>query len=394
VNKSILFVSHDAELMGAPMVLLHLVKWVKLNTDYDVTVLLKAGGPLQTEFEALGEVYQWRAGQLSSSIGIRIISKLNAIAGKPPVYVPFPKKLQKKKFALVYLNTADVTGWAPMLKATYRCPVIAHIHELSYSIKAYFPDAFNRENLTAIDHYIAASKSVADNLLLSYSLAEDKVSIFNEFIPIDEISKPTIDLAAIKDELGIKGKFVVGASGQAGWRKGTDLFIQLAYWVNKKLPDNNIVFFWVGHQSNEAAAQAEYETSKLNLKEKVIFTGSKKNPQNYFQVFDVFTLMSREDPFPLVCLEAAALKKPVFCFKESGGIPEIITDDIGAVFDYGDITAMAEGIIAAYQQPDKTILQGKNAARAVQKYDVNIIAPQLFKLINKYAHTANNSSAK
>jgi glycosyltransferase involved in cell wall biosynthesis len=394
VNKSILFVSHDAELMGAPMVLLHLVRWVKQNTDYEVTILLKAGGPLQTEFEAQGEVYQWRSAQLSSAVGPRIISKLNAIAGKPPVCIPFPQKLQKKKFALIYLNTADVTGWAPMLKGMYHCPVIAHIHELSYSIKAYFPDAFNEENLAAIDHYIAASKSVADNLLLSYSLPKDKVSIFNEFIPVDEISKPTIDLAVIKDELGIKGKFVVGASGQAGWRKGTDLFIRLAYLVNKKLPDNNIVFMWVGHQSHEAAAQAEYEIDKLNLKDKVLFTGSKKNPQNYFQAFDMFALMSREDPFPLVCLEAAALKKPIFCFKGSGGIPEIITDDIGAVFDYGDVAAMADGIIAAYQQPDKTIRQGENAARTIRKYDVNIIAPQLFKLINQYAHNANNSFNK
>ncbi|WP_259065427.1 glycosyltransferase family 4 protein [Mucilaginibacter sp. X4EP1] len=394
MNKSILFVSHDAELMGAPMVLLHLVRWVKLNTDYEVTVLLKAGGPLQTEFEALGEVYQWRPEQLSSSIGLRIKSKLNAVAGKPPVYIPFPPKLQKKQFGLVYLNTADVTGWAPMIKKMYRCPVIAHIHELSYSIKAYFPDAFNRENIDAIDHYIAASKSVADNLLLSYSLSKDKVSIFNEFIPVDEISKPTIDLATIKDELAIKGKFVVGASGQSGWRKGTDLFIRLAYLVNEKLPDNNIVFMWVGYQSHEAVAQAEYETDKLNLTGKVIFTGSKKNPQNYFQAFDVFTMMSREDPFPLVCLEAAALKKPVFCFKGSGGIPEIITDDIGAVFDYGDVAAMAEGIIAAYQQPDKTIKQGENAARMIRKYDVNIVAPQLFKVINQYAHNANNSFNK
>jgi glycosyltransferase involved in cell wall biosynthesis len=394
LGKSILFVAHDAELMGAPMVLLHLVKWVKLNTDYNISILLKAGGPLQSEFEDVGKVYYWREGLLSSEISARIGSKWNKIAGKPPVYVPFPKELQAERFSVVYINTADVTPWAPMLKKIYNCPVIVHIHELAYSIKAYFPNAFNAENIAAIDHYIAASKSVADNLVSSYNLPEEKVSVFNEFIPIDEISKPTIESATIRNELGITGKFVIGGSGQAGWRKGTDLFIQLAYWVNKKLPDSNISFVWVGNQSNEAAAQAEYEVNKSGLKGKVVFTGSKKDPQNYFQTFDVFALTSREDPFPLVGLEAMALKKPVFCFKDTGGIPEIINNNIGEVFNYGDVEAMADGIINAYQHPDDTLQKGKNAGVAVQKYDVGMIAPQLFKLVNQYAHISNKPPIK
>jgi glycosyltransferase involved in cell wall biosynthesis len=394
LGRNILFVAHDAELMGAPMVLLHLINWVKLNTDYNISILLKAGGPLQAEFEAAGKVFYWREGLLSPAISSRIGSKWNKMTGKPPVYVPFPKELQSKEFSVVYMNTADVTPWAPMLKKMYNCPVIAHIHEMAYSIKTYFPKAFDAENIAAIDHYIAASKSVADNLVHSYNLPGEKISVFNEFIPIDKISKPTIEPAIIKDELGIAGKFIIGGSGQAGWRKGTDLFIQLAYWVNKKLPGNNIAFVWVGNQSNEAAAQAEYEINKSGLKGKVIFTGSKKDPQNYFQTFDVFTLTSREDPFPLVSLEAMALKKPVFCFKDTGGIPEIITANIGEVFNYGDVEAMADAVIKAYQHPDDILQKGKNAGVAVQKYDVGMIAPQLFKLVNQYAHATNNSLMK
>ena len=377
---------HDAALMGAPMVLLHFIKWVKQNTDCDITILLKEGGALQTEFEEQGTVYYWRPNQLSSSIGKRFISSLNRLANKSPLYIPYPQKLKEKKFDIIYLNTADTTHLAPMLKALYKCPVIAHIHELSYSISVYFPQAFDVQNTSAIDHYIAASQSVADNMLRSYNIPQQKVSVFNEFLSINEISKISIDLAAIKDELGIKGKFVVGASGQAGWRKGTDLFIQLTYLVNKKLPVNNIAFVWVGHQSAEAAAQSAYETEQYSLSGKIIFTGSKKDPQNYFQAFDLFTLTSREDPFPLVCLEAAALKKPVFCFKGSGGIPEIINDTNGMTFDYGDVEAMADGIIAAYKQPDETKKAGENAAEMIKRYDVNIIAPQLFKLIDSYGN--------
>ncbi|MDB5146539.1 MAG: hypothetical protein JWQ57_559 [Mucilaginibacter sp.] len=371
------------------MVLLHFAKWIRKNTDHNITMLLKDGGPLQTEFENLGEVYYWRPDQLSSAPGMRIISKLNMLTGKAPAYVPYPQNLRRKKFSLVYVNTADTTDLAPMLKDRYKCPVIAHIHELSYSINAYFPDAFSALNLLAIDHYIAASKSVADNLLLNYNIPQQKISVFNEFVPLNEITKVSIDLPVIKDELGIKDKFVAGAAGQAGWRKGTDLFIRLAYLVNKKLPVNNIVFIWIGYQSAEAAAQSLYEIEKYNLGGKIIFTDSKKDPQNYFQAFDVFALTSREDPFPLVCIEAAALKKPIFCFKASGGIPEIIDNNTGMTFDYGDIEGMADGIIAAYNQPDKTRRTGENAAEMIKQYDVNIIAPQLFKLISSYENAGD-----
>ncbi len=380
---------HDAALMGAPMVLLHFIKWIKQNTDCNITILLKQGGPLQTDFEKLGDVYLWRPGLRSSSVGLRIASAVKKLVNSPPSYIPYPKKLRSQKFDIIYINTADATHLAPMLKAMYKCPVIAHIHELSYSIKAYFPEAFEAKNIAAIDHYIAASQSVADNLLLAHHIPKQKVSVFNEFVPLSDMAKTTIELQQVKRELGITESFIVGASGQAGWRKGSDLFIQLAWLVNKKLPGNNMVFLWVGHQSKEMAAQAEYEIEKLNLKSKVIFTGSKRDPQNYFQTFDLFILTSREDPFPLVCIEAAALKKPIFCFKNSGGIPAIITPDTGATFDYGDIEAMAHGIIAAYAQPNQIKQMGENVAEMIKSYDVNVIAPQLYKFISTYDNNGN-----
>jgi glycosyltransferase involved in cell wall biosynthesis len=80
------------------------------------------------------------------------------------------------------------------------------------------------------------------------------------------------------------------------------------------LPANRIKFVWVGYQSAEEYAQAVYEAEKLGLEKTVIFTGLKESPQDYYQLFDLFLLSSREDPFPLAALEAAALGKPLFCF--------------------------------------------------------------------------------
>jgi glycosyltransferase involved in cell wall biosynthesis len=383
-KKKILFVLHDAALMGAPMVMLHFLRWLNVHSKVDITILLKCGGPLEAEFGKIAPVYIWRPGMLPSSIYLRVLAAFRKAVGKKGVAVPFPPELKSSRFDLVYLNTADTMELGPLLKELYQCRLLAHIHELSYSLNAYFSHAFSAENQNAVDDYIAASDSVRLNIQKSYGIPSGRINVINEFIPVAEIARPDIDPLHIKKELGLTAGFVVGAAGQAGWRKGTDLFIRLAAVVNKLLPDNDIVFMWVGHQSTDVSAQTAYEIDRLQLAEKICFTGQKNVPQNYFQLFDLFALMSREDPFPLVSLEAAALSKPILCFRDTGGIPEIIDDSTGGVFAYDDVTAMAECVISFYKDRSKLQAIGRNAAKLVQQYDVDILAPKLLALIDAY----------
>ncbi|MDB5088621.1 MAG: hypothetical protein JWR09_2615, partial [Mucilaginibacter sp.] len=170
MSKRILFVLHDARLMGAQIVMLQFIKWIKLNTDYQVTMLLKADGELLPAFEKLGLAYVWRPGLRSPALGNRTINVFRRIMGKPELELPFPKALAGERFNFVYLNTADSLAFAPLLKQFYRCPFYAHIHELSYSLQAYFPNAFNAENNAAVGHYIAASDSVRKSLIDKQSI--------------------------------------------------------------------------------------------------------------------------------------------------------------------------------------------------------------------------------
>jgi len=369
--------------MGAEMVSLHFLRWIKQNTNTAITILLQAGGPLLNEYEKLGELYLWRPGLPLLTFGGRLSNALRRKLRKKDNFIPFPKQLKNRQFDLVYLNIAGTVGMAPFMKRLYGCPVVAHIHELSYTMQAWHPNALTPDNLAAIDQFIAASKSVKDNLVRNDGIDAKKVTVFNEFIRVGEITKPTIASASMKHMLDIEGCFVVGAGGQAGWRKGTDIFMQVARQVNQLMPENEIKFIWVGYQSHEVKAQTDYETDKLGLQGKVIFTGSKTSPQDYLQVFDLFLLTSREDPFPLIALEAAALEKPIYCFKDTGGIPEIISQETGRAFDYGDVDSMAKGIVNAYQNQEVLRKEGKKAAELVQQFDVNVIAPQLFNFINR-----------
>jgi len=68
----------------------------------------------------------------------------------------------------------------------------------------------------------------------------------------------------------------------------------------------------------------------LQLKEHNIhFIGMMPHSYDSLLPFDIFLLSSREDPYPLVVLEAAFQKVPTICFKEAGGIKEFVGDDAG-----------------------------------------------------------------
>jgi glycosyltransferase involved in cell wall biosynthesis len=164
------------------------------------------------------------------------------------------------------------------------------------------------------------------------------------------------------------------------------LFLQTVINLNQKYSANNIKFLWVGYRSEEFISQFEYEVKRINqaqLGEKVIFIDSVPQPQDYFQLFDIFLLSSREDPFPLVMLENAALGKPVFCFDQSGGSTEFVGDDAGVIVPYADTNAMADAIFNYLQVPDKLKAMGQAGLSKVQRYDVEKGAGHILEIIQQ-----------
>jgi glycosyltransferase involved in cell wall biosynthesis len=149
-------------------------------------------------------------------------------------------------------------------------------------------------------------------------------------------------------------------------------------------PDNNIKLVWVGAVTHEFSCQYTYEAKLLGITDKIVFTGTKVSPQNYFQLFDVFALTSREDPFPLVAIEAAALNKPVVCFENSGGMPEFIKDgENGLVISYGDVNQLAIQLLILMDDENLRLKMGEQAGKLIADFDVNVAAPKIMQLIEQ-----------
>lgn len=379
--KKVLFVVHDASRTGAPIVLLHLLEWIKANTDVKITCLILKSGEMDGYFSALADVVFWNEETYQTKLPLRLMSRLHKIVYDEPIYQKFPKKLAEQPFDLIYINTVAATSVIPLLKRTYNCPVICHIHENSFTINNHYSDSLTTEIKSCIDRFIAVSDSTKDNLTAGQNISADKITVCRPFISVKQIREVSASVEATKKDLGITNEFVAGGSGLTTWRKGIDWFIRLAFELNRLDPDNRIKLIWVGQESREFKNQKNYELRRLGIEDRVIFTGSLKNPQNVFQIFDVFTLTSREDPFPLVCLEAASLNKPILCFDKSGGMPELVAEGAGKVIQYGDVAAMAAAIVHLAKHRSELIPLGAKAKELVTRFDVDAIAPRIFGIM-------------
>src|SRR5689334_15759774 len=75
MSVKVVFISHDASRTGAPIVLLHLLNWIKQNTGVEFLIIMGNGGELEDRFHALGEAHVWN--QMSSPRKNKLLNILN-----------------------------------------------------------------------------------------------------------------------------------------------------------------------------------------------------------------------------------------------------------------------------------------------------------------------------
>lgn len=369
-RPKVLFISHDAGRHGAQILLLNFLRWFKANSATPFEILLKRGGELAKDFEALAPVHVWG--------GVGAAS--DDVAHQHGLIEYF----RQANIGLVYSNTIT-NGEVLGALAGLNCPVICHVHELDHWIN-YQTSADNTALIKRhTTHYIAVSQAVRRVLAETLAVDDGQMEVVYEFAPIStqHVSNPLY----LHQKLNLPQEAqVVGGSGTTDWRKGPDIFVQLAATVLRHNPHRPIHFVWVGGESaGPVYGQLQHDIHRLGLDGRVHFLGAHPNPADFFAGFDVFALVSREDPFPLVSLEAAALGKPVVCFDGSGGAKEFIETDSGFVVPYLNVDVMADRVLELLTSEDLRQRMGQCAAQKVrERYTVKVVGPQLAEIIKQF----------
>ncbi len=244
----------------------------------------------------------------------------------------------------------------------------------------YAPAGGYIDALHKADLLMMGSHAVKDFYLNNFSVDPSKVSVIYDFIADEDPLRAA--LVDIREVYNIPASAkIVGGMGSLQWRKGYDIFSYVAREVIERSPDT--YFIWVGGNKRSYEYKLlEREVRLLGLAHRLILAGEQTDINSYYEAFDVFLLTSREDPFPLVCLESALAKTPIICFENAGGMPEFVREDAGYVVEYVNIDQMAEKSLALLN--DETLrkqMGDVGRERALNNHTISKLGPSILKLI-------------
>ena len=329
VKKKIIFISHESSLTGAPVMLLNLLSLLKRTNLFDIRIILFRGGALEKEFFKYGKVSVLKSKNYGKQ-SFLLLRGFNFLIFRIRLLL---LKSEIKDTGIIFNNT--ITN-GKILRSLSDSPakVISYIHELESVIQKYRKDA----DLTIrySDLLICPSNIVAQNLISNHKIPKEKIVFLNYYFPLTFLNVEGLKNTSRKTFPGglqfLESNFYVVAMAWATHRKGIDIFVDAAR-ITKEL-NQNIHFVWIGDfLDEEMKIEIKNEIAIHQLDSYITITGSLPHSIENLLPFDLFILSSREDPYPLVVLEAALGKIPSVCFANTGGAQEFIGDDCGWIVD-------------------------------------------------------------
>jgi glycosyltransferase involved in cell wall biosynthesis len=378
---TLLFLSNDASRTGAPILLLNFLRWFRQNRGVNVRILTGKPGELTAEFAAIGMTDSFEP---SDTLWYKAMRRLNLHGRHNSKHLARVRGTYlNDKIELIYVNSVASARMLEFLSFV-DCPVICHVHELAGAIAS-----IGVENMARLEQrkpvYIAVSNAVKNSLVTNHRISADRIEVIHGFVPTSRSATDSEMARRITcRELGIPEQArLVCACGSIDFRKGTDIFLQVAGRVVEEYRAALVHFVWVGGMPDRVEAMRR-QVANSALRDVVHFVGATSDAERYLKASDVFILTSREDPFPLVVMEAAQQGKPVVCFKDAGGASEFVEADAGFVVPDFAVDGMSEKIVNLLSSPDLRGQMGLAAKKKVlARHSLDIGAARVASFIER-----------
>ena len=288
--------------------------------------------------------------------------------------------IRTRKIDLVDINTSIITGIPAILasKITH-APCICHIHDTRTLTK--------KERFFA--RWVNKAIVLTNEASKQYSpfLGRNKIEIIHNGLDIGKWT-PIEDTSNIRREFNLNvNNGIVGVVGRITRGKGHDDFIRAAEIINKINP--KIKFLIVGEAvliDKEIEKQLRQMVIESNLSDSVIFTGWREDAYKIMSIFDVLAFPTSTFPegFPLTCIEAMALSKPVVATNITGP-SEIVLDGVtGYLVPPSNATKLSDKILYLLNNPDVAKRMGYAGRMRVEElFDIKKLTKQVELVYNE-----------
>lgn len=314
--------------------LLHYLQWLSLNRkEIDIHVLLIKPGPLKEAYQKIGTFYLFPNNKSTRNpfLKIYIYRKQVKLIGR----------LLREKFDVIYSNTILNASILPKL-AVSGIPIITHVHEMKFWF-----DQLSMKEIELLkkhtNYFFTASRAVSE------TLEEMGIVKSEETYPVyvfadDQFQLKEVKQFSLRRYLNLPPDVIlVGACGSENFRKGKDWFLPISISVLSKLCHLKVHFVWIGGGTSH---EMEFDKRQSGYADRIHFIDHLHHAHLYFHELSLFLMISRQDPFPIVNIEAGIHAIPVISFMNNGGTQELLENDPILLVPYGNILMMAERIVS------------------------------------------------
>jgi glycosyltransferase involved in cell wall biosynthesis len=375
-----------ADWSGAPLIFLGIIKEFKNQSDLPFQILVMQDGDLVNEFKSIGKTYVWKkkSGPHSNSLFTKLFSVFSRVYQLiKGAYILY----SIRKTSLVVFNTIS-NGHIHKKLLFLKCKYICYVHEMEAAIHILTSSNSLDIVLKNTNRFLAGSEAVKQNLITGQNIHKDNIDVV--YSSIAETSREKNNylsfIKSFKEKNSIPGDaIIIGVAASNEWRKGFDLFFPLVSIYFTLFPDSNIYFVWKGFRERKNHFfYDQYDYKRFNTNNRVLLLPHGDDSIEQIASFDIHLLLSREDPYPLVVLEAASFGIPTVCFSDAGGSPEFIGDDSGYCVPYGNLILMAQQLDELAVNHDLRYKMGAAAKEKVKaRHGVKKTTRQVIDIINK-----------
>ena len=269
---------------------------------------------------------------------------------------------------LICRNNEEIRHYSMGLSAIgMRCAVLnsvasgaalRHFHDAGFKTVCLIHEMYSALKILQVERWMEDYSLYADKVVFPATCVRDEFIHFGGKISEKAVVIPQgyykgIFLKAdsknkvkTMKKLGIPdgAKIIIG-TGSINFLKGVDLLLLIARELQRRVTAE-YHFLWLGTSNDERYnIGLQNQMFRMKLVDRFHLIGYVSDDTEYMNLLamcDAFALVSREDSYPSVLIEAMACEVPVVAFRESGGAQDLLADGRGFLIDYMDIRKYAQ----------------------------------------------------
>jgi len=272
--------------------------------------------------------------------------------------IPLARYLKKNRVNLVQTHSS-IDSWTASLAARIvGIPVIRSRH-IGAEIRGSFFSKLLYMRLA--DRVITSGQAIKDNMVRVNGYNPDKIISIPSGVDANRF-QPGIDPGPVRGEFNLsKDDYILGIIAIIRGNKGHEFLFEAVKLLGDEIP--NVKVLVVG--DGPSTGYVEGHARRLNVMDKVIFTGFREDTPQLLAVMNQFILPAVGEGLPQVILQAMLVGIPVVA-AAAGGLTEAVEHNrTGFLVPPRDPEALKEAILAIYRSPEKARAMSRAAREKV-----------------------------